>query len=141
MGGLNRALETLMLHAERKLLRRARSQAVLGLSSPGNVLCRKSEKIGGNMKFTLGLLLALATAVPALANKKPVQACKVSFAFVYVDRLDNTNRGLQGKQLKDVQKKLSKYGDCLLYSRRSGSRLRVFRAHKASRVSRCSDDE
>src|ERR1700676_4624229 len=63
------------------------------------------------MKFTLSLLLALAGAIPAVANKKPVQDCKVSFAFVYVDRLDNTSRGIQGKQLTDVQKKLSNYGD------------------------------
>jgi hypothetical protein len=63
------------------------------------------------VKFTLSLLLALAAAAPTLANKKPVQDCKVSFAFVYVDRLDNTYRGIQDKQLKDVQKKLSKYGD------------------------------
>jgi hypothetical protein len=63
------------------------------------------------MKFTLGLFLALAAATPAFANKKPVQTCKVNFAVVYVDRLDNTYRGLQGKQLPDVQKKLSNYGD------------------------------
>lgn len=63
------------------------------------------------MKFTLSLFLALVAAAPALANKKPVQNCKVSFAFVYVDRLDNTNRGIQGKQLKQVQDKISKYGD------------------------------
>jgi hypothetical protein len=63
------------------------------------------------MKFTLSLVLALAAAAPAQANKKPAQNCKVSFAFVYVDRLDNTNRGIQGKQLKQVQDKLSKYGD------------------------------
>jgi hypothetical protein len=63
------------------------------------------------MKFTLSLLWAIVAATPALANKKPVQACKVSFAVVYVDRLDNTYRGLQGKQLPDVQKKLGDYGD------------------------------
>ncbi len=63
------------------------------------------------MKFTLGLLLTLTAATPALAHKKPVQDCKVNFAFVYVDRLNNTNRGLQGKQLKEVQDKLSNYGD------------------------------
>jgi hypothetical protein len=63
------------------------------------------------MKFTLGLFLALVAATPALANKKPVQTCKVNFAVVYIDRLDNTYRGLQGKQLPDVQKKVSNYGD------------------------------
>jgi len=63
------------------------------------------------MKFALSLLCILATAAPALANKKPVQDCKVKFAVVYVDRLDNTYRGIQGRQLQDVQKKLSNYGD------------------------------
>src|ERR1700686_736356 len=69
------------------------------------------DATGGNMKFTLSLFLALAAVAPAYSNKKPVQSCKVSFAVVYVDRLDNTYRGLQGKQLPDVQKKLSNYGD------------------------------
>jgi hypothetical protein len=51
------------------------------------------------------------TATPALCNKKPEQTCKAKFAFVYIDRLNNTNRGIQGKSLKDVQNKVSKYGD------------------------------
>src|SRR5271170_4820384 len=63
------------------------------------------------MKFTISLLLALSVATPALANKKPVQDCKVTFGFVYVDRLDNTSQEIKGKQLQEVQKKLSKYGD------------------------------
>lgn len=63
------------------------------------------------MKCTISLLLFLAAATPALANKKPVQGCKVTFEFIYVDRLDNTYRGIQGKELKEVEKKLSKYGD------------------------------
>jgi hypothetical protein len=49
--------------------------------------------------------------MPVLAKNKPVQDCKVNFAFVYVDRLGNTYRGIQGKQLKEVQDKLSQYGD------------------------------
>jgi hypothetical protein len=63
------------------------------------------------IKLLASVILFATTATPALCNKKPVQNCKVSFAFVYIDRLDNTNRGLQGKQLKDVQDKLKKYGD------------------------------
>jgi hypothetical protein len=63
------------------------------------------------VKFTLRIFFALVAATPAFADKKPVQTCKVNFAVVYVDRLDNTYRGLQGKQLPDVQKKLSNYGD------------------------------
>ena len=63
------------------------------------------------MKYILSLCLFLVAAMPAIAKKKPVQNCKVRFAFVYVDRLNNTNRGIQGKSLQDVQKKLSQYGD------------------------------
>jgi len=60
----------------------------------------------------LSLLLALSvTVTPAIANKKPVQDCKVRFAVTYVDRLDNVNHGLTEKQVKDVQKKLANYGD------------------------------
>jgi hypothetical protein len=80
------------------------------------------------MKYALSLLLTLAVAAPALANKKPAQICKVSFAFVYVDRLDNTNRGLQGKQLKQVQDKLSKYGD-VCYTADESSADYVFFVH------------
>jgi hypothetical protein len=80
------------------------------------------------MKFTLGLFLALALAASVLANKNPVRDCKVSFAFVYVDRLDNTNRGIQGKQLQDVQKKLSKYGD-VCYSTDEAAADYVFFVH------------
>ena len=63
------------------------------------------------MKFTLSIFLVLAATTPALAKKKPVQDCKVTFAFAYIDRLDNNYHGLQGKQLEEVQEKLSKYGD------------------------------
>lgn len=63
------------------------------------------------MKLTLSLFLVLSVATPVLANKKPVQNCKVHFALVYIDRLDNTNHGIPDKQFNDVQKKLSNYGD------------------------------
>jgi hypothetical protein len=53
----------------------------------------------------------LAAVTPTLAKKKPVQDCKVSFGFAYIDRLNNNYRGIQGKQLKQVQDKLKKYGD------------------------------
>ena len=62
-------------------------------------------------KLLVAVLLFAVTGTSAFCNKKPVQDCKVNFAFVYIDRLNNTNRGLQGKQLKDVQDKLKKYGD------------------------------
>src|SRR5260370_13487536 len=63
------------------------------------------------MKPTLLLFLLMFLVAPVHANKKPEQTCKVKFAFVYIDRLNNTNRGIHGKHLKDVQNKLSKYGD------------------------------
>ena len=56
------------------------------------------------------LLLAVAVALPAMA-KKPELTCTVKFAFAYTDRLDNDYRGIQGKQLKQVEQKVSKYGD------------------------------
>jgi hypothetical protein len=63
------------------------------------------------VKYALSLFLALVSAWPIPAKKKPVLDCKIKFAFVYVDRLNNTYHGIQGDQLKDVQKKLNKFGD------------------------------
>ena len=62
------------------------------------------------MRIMLVTLLFFAMSVPASA-KRPEQTCRVTFGFAYTDRLDNNYRGIQGKQLKEVQKKLSKYGD------------------------------
>jgi hypothetical protein len=53
---------------------------------------------------------AIATT-PALCHEKPVQECKVTFMVVYLDRLNNTNDGIPPKNVKDVESKLSKYGD------------------------------
>ena len=64
------------------------------------------------MRLTLRLLVVLSIAASStLAKKKPPQTCSVNFAYVYIDRLDNTYRGLQGKELKQVQDKLANYGD------------------------------
>jgi hypothetical protein len=64
------------------------------------------------MKYFLSLLLAVLTiSAPAMANKKPAQNCKVTFGFAYIDRLNNNYRGIQGKQLKQVQDKMKRYGD------------------------------
>jgi hypothetical protein len=58
------------------------------------------------------LLFAFAViSTPALCHEKPVQNCKVTFAVVYLDRLNNTNNGIPSKSVKDVEKKLGKYGD------------------------------
>jgi hypothetical protein len=62
-------------------------------------------------KFVATILAFASTATPALCHKKPVQDCKVTFSVVYLDRLNNTNNGIPPKNLKDVEKKLSEYGD------------------------------
>jgi hypothetical protein len=60
--------------------------------------------------FAVVFLLAM-TAVPAFCNSKPAQECKVTFGVVYLDRLNNTNNGIPQKDVKDVEKKLSRFGD------------------------------
>jgi len=62
-------------------------------------------------KLLASAFALVIAATPALCNTKPVQTCKVKFSVVYVDRLNNTNNGLPPKALKDVEKKLSEYGD------------------------------
>jgi hypothetical protein len=47
----------------------------------------------------------------ALASPKPVQNCKVTFSVAYLDRLNNMNNGIPAASLKDIQKKLSEFGD------------------------------
>ena len=65
------------------------------------------------MRFRLATFLAagLSTAIPALCHPKPAQECKVTFSVVYLDRLNNTNFGIPPKNVKDIEKKLSAYGD------------------------------
>src|ERR1035438_6755337 len=65
------------------------------------------------MKSTLMVsLFAIAViSTPALCHEKPVQECKVAFAVVYLDRLNNNNNGIPSNSVKDVEKKLSEYGD------------------------------
>jgi hypothetical protein len=62
-------------------------------------------------KLLASIFVLAITATPALCNKKPVQECKVTFGVVYLDRLNNTNNGIPQKSLKDIEKKLSKFGD------------------------------
>jgi hypothetical protein len=62
-------------------------------------------------KLRISLLAFAIATTPALCHEKPVQDCKVTFAVVYLDRLNNTNNGIPPKSVKDVEKKLSKYGD------------------------------
>lgn len=63
------------------------------------------------MKLVVTMLFLAITSYPAASHEKPVQDCKVTFAVVYLDRLNNTNHGIPLKSVKDVEKKLSKYGD------------------------------
>jgi hypothetical protein len=62
-------------------------------------------------KFWVSVFAFALTAAPALCNKKPVQDCKLTFGVVYLDRLNNTNNGIPQKNLKDIEKKLSQFGD------------------------------
>jgi hypothetical protein len=45
------------------------------------------------------------------AAPKPVPVCKVTFQVIYLDRLKNTNVGIPPESLKDIDKRLSKFGD------------------------------
>src|SRR6202167_3426916 len=63
------------------------------------------------IKFLAVVFLLTTAAVPALCNNKPVQECKVTFGVVYLDRLNNANNGISQKDVKDVEKKLSEFGD------------------------------
>ena len=56
-------------------------------------------------------LAFVVISTTAFCRDKPAQDCKVTFAVVFLDRLNNTNNGIPSKSLKDVEKKLSKYGD------------------------------
>jgi hypothetical protein len=71
-----------------------------------------SPEMSMTNRMMVWLCLAFAmTSTPALCREKPVQDCKVTFAVVYLDRLNNTNNGIPAKSVKDVEKRLSKYGD------------------------------
>ena len=65
------------------------------------------------MRYPFASLLLILSGFGnfALAYSKPAQDCKVTFSVVYLDRLNNTNNGIPKNALKDVQKKLSAYGD------------------------------
>ena len=53
--------------------------------------------------------VVLATRV--WAAPKPVPTCKVTFSVAYLDRLNNLNTEIPAANLKDIQKKLSEFGD------------------------------
>jgi hypothetical protein len=62
-------------------------------------------------KLLVSVFAFAMTAIPAPCKKKPAQDCKVTFGVVYLDRLNNTNNGIPQKNLKDIEKKLSQFGD------------------------------
>lgn len=62
-------------------------------------------------KVMASIFVLVMTAAPAVCHKKPVPDCKVTFSVVYLDRLNNVNNGLPPKSLKDLENKLSQYGD------------------------------
>ena len=63
------------------------------------------------MRFLSSLFLIVATTTPVLAKKRE-QTCKVTFGLEYRDSLGNDQRGIhEKKRSKEVQSKLSKYGD------------------------------
>jgi hypothetical protein len=68
------------------------------------ILAMKSRLMLSTLAFSIA-------STPAFCHEKPVQDCKVTFAVVYLDRLNNTNNGIPAKNVKDVEKKLSNYGD------------------------------
>src|ERR1700687_621547 len=63
------------------------------------------------IKLLVSVFALALTATTALCNNKPAQDCKVTFGVVYLDRLNNTNNGIPQKNVKDIEKKLSKFGD------------------------------
>ncbi len=63
------------------------------------------------VKLLASVFAFAIAATPGSCHTKPVQICKVTFSVIYLDRLNNTNNGIPPKALKDVEKKLSDYGD------------------------------
>jgi len=83
----------------------------------------------GVVKKTMAAIFSIVTAtMPAAAHKNPAQDSKVRFEFAYVDRLDNFYRGIQGQQLKEVQKRLGRYGD-VCYTHDTNTSDYVFFVH------------
>ena len=62
-------------------------------------------------RFIAVYLFGLGCAASAFATPKAQPSCKVTFQVVYQDRLNNLNVGVPAGSLKDVEKRLSKYGD------------------------------
>ena len=81
------------------------------------------------VKLKVLIFICVVTATPVLPHKKPVQNSKVTFSVVYLDRLNNTNNGIPPKSLKDVENKLTAYGDVCYVAHKKGDL--VFFIHTA----------
>ena len=59
------------------------------------------------------LLSTLFTSCVVAASAKPTPnpSCKLTFSVAYLDRLNNLNAGIPAASLKDVEKKISQFGD------------------------------
>src|ERR1035441_366358 len=62
-------------------------------------------------RLMVSLFAFAVISTPAICHEKPVQDCKMTFSVVYLDRLNNNNNGIPSNSVKDVEKKLSEYGD------------------------------
>jgi hypothetical protein len=81
-------------------------------------MARKGSPV--KVKLRVLIFICAITATPVLPHKKPVQNCKVTFSVVYLDRLNNTNNGIPPKSLKDVENKLTAYGDVCYVADKKG---------------------
>jgi hypothetical protein len=80
-------------------------------------------------------LLAVSGAVLAQIGPKP-QSCKASFGFAYTDKLGNKYESVQGKELKEIQQRLSKKQHCSVCIIDEGAPDYIFdvRAYPKTRV-------
>jgi hypothetical protein len=79
----------------------------------------------------LCVLVLLGSASP-LASSQSTTTCKLTFSVAYLDRLNNMNVGIPEKSLKDIQKRLGKFGD-VCYTTAENSDL-VFFIHTTPAV-------
>lgn len=63
------------------------------------------------MNFRLALCTVAVFFSPVLSFAQEQATCKVTFQVVYLDRLNNYTTGVPQSSLKDIDKRLHKYGD------------------------------
>src|ERR1035437_6604749 len=84
--------------------------AAIDLRRPLNRVYLEAARMNLMRIGTISAWFGLVTGV-ALAAPKPVPTCKVTFSVAYLDRLNNLNTEIPAANLKDIQKKLSEFGD------------------------------